>query len=547
MSLLRRFKLNSSSSQPILKRNDAATNSTMSASSPAPLQTYPPCMTSMMMWLREHECWLTEGVFRLSGNNAVMLKVYAQIRARPNAAPNLDVRGFDMHTCACLLKHWLRSLPEPICTHALFDSFLAALDVVLTRNGEGDVCVDAMRLVISSLPAVNRDVLCDVLELLHKIASHSAVNKMHAVNLAIVFGPNLLSQKDVDPIESLITMQQVIQCVELMITNWNELKVELLTAAIAATKPVPSPPTTTTAAPAALFAVAPSMRLPTATRDAIEQLHLESVREIRAIEQEARTVDNAEISLADLPPPNNTTCAATATPTTNNNNATATDEQPTSERTHSKATVAMSTRESAEWDEAPDLVHLRACLRRATLTKSDATSSTTASSPTSSRSQSMSSKARRARADANAAADAVAVAHVRTTVGAMTAEPVVANDAATAPERPVMSPRNLNTMSDDAKQLCLRLGAITPARLAQALQLAGAGKLVDSEVERMAAFATRALATATEQALSGETDLSGKQWLVEQIVASQTATPDREVISAHLDGLVELSAYQLLL
>lgn len=496
-----------------------------------------------MEWLREHQCWLTEGVFRLSGNNAAMLKLYAQIKARPMQAPNLDVRGFDVHTCACLLKHWLRSLPEPICTHALFDSFLAAFDVVVARNGEGDVCVDAMRLVISSLPAVNRDVLCDVLELLHKVAAHSDVNKMHAVNLAIVFGPNLLAQKDVDPIESLITMQQVIQCVELMVTNWNELKIELVTAAIAASKPVPSIPTTTTAAAAKpLFSVvAPSMRMPTATRDVIQQLHLESVREIRAIEQESHTVDNAEISLADLPPP---TSSATVPPPPPQQ-VDEPPQQPT-ERTHSARTVPMSTRENAEWDEAPDLVRLRACLRRATLTKSDAPSSTT-STTSSSRSESMSTvKARRARADANAAVDVVAVAHVRTTVGAATAEPVAANTA----ERPMMSPRLLNTLSDDAKQLCLRLGAITSARLAQALQLAGAGKLIDSEVERTAAFATRALAVATEQAAAnsdGATAMSGKAWLVEQIASSQATTPDRETIAAQLDGLVELSAYQLLL
>jgi hypothetical protein len=491
----------------------------------------------MMHWLREHQCWLTEGVFRLSGNNAVMLKVFAQIKARPTSSPHLDVRGFDVHTCACLLKHWLRSLPEPICTHALFDSFLAAFDVVVARNGEGDICVDAMRLVISSLPPVNRDVLCDVLELLHKVAAHSDVNKMHAVNLAIVFGPNLLAQKDVDPIESLITMQQVIQCVELMVTNWNELKVELVTAAIAASKPVPSLPT----AKPALAAVAPSMRMPTATRDVIQQLHLESVREIRAIEQESHRVDNDEISLADLPPPptpSATTPAAAAT--------TPDDAQP-AERTHSARTVALSSRENAEWDEAPDLVRLRACLRRATLTKSDAPSTTSTTS--SGRSESMSTgKARRARADANAAVDVVAVAHVRTTVGASTAEPVNATI-----ERPMMSPRLLNTMSDDAKQLCLRLGAITNARLAQALQLASAGKLIDSEVERTASFATRALAAATEQATAaaksdGESmAMSGKQWLVEQIASSQATTPDRDTIAMLVDGLVELSAYQLLL
>ena len=65
---------------------------------------------------------------------------------------------------------------------------MSALDVVVTRRGEGAVCIDAVRRVVRALPDVNRDVLYVVMELLHKVSRHHTENKMSPVNLAIVIG-----------------------------------------------------------------------------------------------------------------------------------------------------------------------------------------------------------------------------------------------------------------------------------------------------------------------------------------------------------------------
>ena len=59
-----------------------------------------------------------------------------------------------------------------------------------------------------ALPRVNREILYAVMELLHKVVTHADVNKMHAVNLAIVIGPNIL-RADVGPIEALADMDRV--------------------------------------------------------------------------------------------------------------------------------------------------------------------------------------------------------------------------------------------------------------------------------------------------------------------------------------------------
>jgi hypothetical protein len=315
MSLLRRFAKLSSSASAVVEELPAQQ---------VELTSYPDCPAMCLAYLRDAKCWLTEGVFRLSGNNTVMLALYRDFQ-RNKAPPALfrDVKGVDVHTIACLLKHWLRNLPEPLCTYALFDAFVATLDVVLSRRGEGNVCFDAVTTVIDALPRVNRAIFCDVFEMLHLVSAHADTNKMSAMNLSIVMSGNLLSQRDVDPITALMTMQPVVHVVELMTTNWAAIKEALAGDA-------------TSAAPAPT--VTPSMRLPQAflTEAELRRIHSESVRQTLPVAASANSV----LELDDLP--SSPLIAA---------------------RAHAKE-VEHGTAEK-------DLLHLNTCLRRASLTRQD--------------------------------------------------------------------------------------------------------------------------------------------------------------------------------
>lgn len=55
----------------------------------------------------------------------------------------------------------------------------------------------ALQLLLMLLPAENRSLLSDVLQLLHLAASHESTNKMSADNLATLFTPHLLCPRKV--------------------------------------------------------------------------------------------------------------------------------------------------------------------------------------------------------------------------------------------------------------------------------------------------------------------------------------------------------------
>ncbi|CAF0788043.1 unnamed protein product [Brachionus calyciflorus] len=107
--------------------------------------------------------------------------------------------SFNTNDAACLLKEYLRSLPEPLLTRDLYSSFLAT-NKITDRN----LRLEIVRNLICLLPVPNRDTLEVLLKLLDKIRSYAEPinendkiiggNKMDAFNLAMVFGPNLLKK-----------------------------------------------------------------------------------------------------------------------------------------------------------------------------------------------------------------------------------------------------------------------------------------------------------------------------------------------------------------
>ncbi|RNA09462.1 Rho GTPase-activating 6, partial [Brachionus plicatilis] len=113
---------------------------------------------------------------------------------------NIDMgEHFNTNDAACLLKEYLRSLPEPLLTRDLYSSFLAT-----NKIANRALRLEMTRYIICLLPVPNRDTLEVLLKLLDRIKSHAEPvnqrdkivggNKMDAFNLAMVFGPNLLKK-----------------------------------------------------------------------------------------------------------------------------------------------------------------------------------------------------------------------------------------------------------------------------------------------------------------------------------------------------------------
>jgi len=126
-----------------------------------------------------------EGIFRIPG----VANTIDEYKYRMDKGEVVNIREEnDCHTIAGLFKLFIRNLPEPLLTFALYNDFLALQDVNDSKEKLNQVI-----LLISKLPQENYILLKELLQFLKLISSNSSQNKMTDSNLAIVFGPNLLS------------------------------------------------------------------------------------------------------------------------------------------------------------------------------------------------------------------------------------------------------------------------------------------------------------------------------------------------------------------
>lgn len=130
-----------------------------------------------------------EGIYRLSGSTAHVSKLRSLF---DNDSNQLDFRNpeaffHDVNSVAGLLKQFFRDLPDPLLTHEHYQGFIEAarIDDDITRR-------DSMHAIINSLPDPNYATLRTLTLHLYRVQEHSAVNRMNAGNLAIIFGPTLM-------------------------------------------------------------------------------------------------------------------------------------------------------------------------------------------------------------------------------------------------------------------------------------------------------------------------------------------------------------------
>lgn len=133
-----------------------------------------------------------EGIFRLSGS-AKRIKDLQNIFNTPEKyGKGLDWTGYTVHDAAAVLRRYLNQLPEPIIPLEYYDKFRAPLSLPPA---------DAIRVykrLIGDLPALNRQLLLYILDLLAVFASKSEQNLMTSQNLSAIFQPGLISHPSHD-------------------------------------------------------------------------------------------------------------------------------------------------------------------------------------------------------------------------------------------------------------------------------------------------------------------------------------------------------------
>ncbi|XP_056285280.1 rho GTPase-activating protein 6-like isoform X2 [Pseudoliparis swirei] len=139
----------------------------------------------------------TVGIFRVGSSK----KRVRQLREDFDQgwAVHLD-EEHNVHDVAALLKEFLRDMPDPLLTRELYTAFI---NTKLLDSSDQE---SAIQLLIFLLPPCNSDTLQRLLCLLSTVAANAedrldtdgqeiTGNKMTSLNLATIFGPNLLHKK----------------------------------------------------------------------------------------------------------------------------------------------------------------------------------------------------------------------------------------------------------------------------------------------------------------------------------------------------------------
>lgn len=150
-----------------------------------------------------------EGIFRLSGSAKRIKDLQNVFNSPERYGKGLDWTGYTVHDAANILRRYLNQLPEPIVPLQYYERFRDPLrnyqakmggttQAPAMENQEHARAVVAYQKLITELPALNRQLLLYILDLLAVFASKSDLNRMTAQNLAAIFQPGIISHPNHD-------------------------------------------------------------------------------------------------------------------------------------------------------------------------------------------------------------------------------------------------------------------------------------------------------------------------------------------------------------
>eukprot|EP00013_Stygamoeba_regulata_P023485 CAMPEP_0177663090 /NCGR_PEP_ID=MMETSP0447-20121125/19725_1 /TAXON_ID=0 /ORGANISM="Stygamoeba regulata, Strain BSH-02190019" /LENGTH=492 /DNA_ID=CAMNT_0019168873 /DNA_START=73 /DNA_END=1551 /DNA_ORIENTATION=+ len=159
---------------------------------------------------------MVEGLFRLSGSRSQI----DELKRAYNGGEEVDLNEVrDPHVVAGLLKAFVREMPEPLFTFALYDKFLAAED----HLKDEEKWTATVHGLMKKLPNTNKKILRQLFVLLREVNEQSDTNMMTSRNLAIVFGPNILRDNTEDTAAVVLDAAKVNNIMRKMIDHYAEL------------------------------------------------------------------------------------------------------------------------------------------------------------------------------------------------------------------------------------------------------------------------------------------------------------------------------------
>ncbi|NXI53489.1 SYDE2 protein, partial [Chloroceryle aenea] len=159
----------------------------------------PLLMQKCILEIEKRGCQVV-GLYRLCGSAAVKKELREAFERDSKAVTLGESQYPDVNVITGVLKDYLRELPSPLITKQLYEAVLDAMvtnPLKMTASGcENDPSdSEHTAALLDCLPDVEKATLKMLLDHLKLVASYHEVNKMTCQNLAVCFGPVLLSQR----------------------------------------------------------------------------------------------------------------------------------------------------------------------------------------------------------------------------------------------------------------------------------------------------------------------------------------------------------------
>ena len=143
-----------------------------------------------------------EGIFRKSGSSLRQSELRELISS--GITVDLTANRFTVHDCCSVLKKFVSELPEPLLTQSHFELFRRISEIspeVFSPNKTYANKLTAIQLLLLLIPAPNRQLLTELLDLFEKVIQNSEANKMSSTNLATIFVPHLFLPRSFTALE----------------------------------------------------------------------------------------------------------------------------------------------------------------------------------------------------------------------------------------------------------------------------------------------------------------------------------------------------------
>jgi len=156
-----------------------------------------------------------EGVFRISAKKSDMV----HFQERIDSGEDLDLNDIeDPNVVPCLLKQYLRDLPEPLIPFDMYKDFL-----LLNSIEDQSKMLEEMKNFVSRLPKFHRLTFKRLIQCLSLLVEHEETTKMGASNLAVVINPNVVYARELNPLTMVEEMENSNSMLVAFITHAKEI------------------------------------------------------------------------------------------------------------------------------------------------------------------------------------------------------------------------------------------------------------------------------------------------------------------------------------